>query len=602
MTAFTSLRDGGLSVKIAGVERVSEVHGLEWESTQQGDGEASFWVEASDPFDVGADYPELVHGASVKITHTLDSPTALYGGWVLTDPTVGSREANRVSVVCGGPQQVLAGRTDYGAYFIDCDPSNWQAHRRNVRNAAVNNNGQVDLRFGKKVGTPSSTHCAIAGYVPYPGASYLMGEQMGVTAVFGHATWDLNDDCEARLAWATDYVDDTLRAHYTILSAPSGWTTNTSGSGNFSLVGIGGASGAGYLVLMLRSTTGNDTTDERFITLDKVTVVLGDAPGEDATDWSIDEAMSAIATQTALEGTVLTVSSVGSAGQQLVCPPPLDPPTALANLAAQADEVVEWGWWPTTGGHEFRARPMLTSASAIRALANCYAPDCDSPGVVADIQRHPESSLPQYVRLLCGCLDSMGVYGNDPWPDGVPWPDGTVLSIIAPTDPGWSAGAAFSGAAANVLTVDFSAQNYIYDQALAIATNLASLLSGTGTAYSGGGYSGPLSVTLPTLPIYGGGAAPVPYIHGGDWVEYLDGPLYVTRAHVVADTGYCDMDLGTGPDVLLNQLIAQGAVSSRHHGERIRRMGRPRPPHPHHHHRPKPVPKPKPGHWFPWQM
>ena len=71
---MTSIKDGNLSVKIAGTERVTAVHGLEWDTTNLGDGGGSFWVEPSDPFYPQGDFSELVHGATVDVTHTIYTP------------------------------------------------------------------------------------------------------------------------------------------------------------------------------------------------------------------------------------------------------------------------------------------------------------------------------------------------------------------------------------------------------------------------------------------------------------------------------------------------------------------------------------------------
>ena len=59
---FTTLNDGGLSVRIAGAEYVGRVHGLEWDSTNQGDGAASFWFEPGDPFNPRRTFPTCATG------------------------------------------------------------------------------------------------------------------------------------------------------------------------------------------------------------------------------------------------------------------------------------------------------------------------------------------------------------------------------------------------------------------------------------------------------------------------------------------------------------------------------------------------------------
>ena len=132
--------------------------------------------------------------------------------------------------------------------------------------------------------------------------------------------------------------------------------------------------------------------------------------------------------------------------------------------------------------------------------------------------------------------------------------------MIAPADPGWVATKPFMVGSAPVLTLDFSSHNYLDAHAQAMANSLARHL-GMGLS------SGPVNLSLPTVPIHpnaGGGTKPVPYIRGGDFIECQQssaGPLYITRAHVVANTGYVDMDVGLAADALILQLEAAGAIS-----------------------------------------
>ena len=138
------------------------------------------------------------------------------------------------------------------------------------------------------------------------------------------------------------------------------------------------------------------------------------------------------------------------------------------------------------------------------------------------------------------------------------WPPGSPASVIAPASPGWGIGVPFMGTTAPVLTVDFSGHNMTEAQALRIAGKLAEHL---GLCES----SGPVGLRCPTVPVYGGGSRPAPYIKGGDWIESQQGgagPLYIVRAHVSVDTGYVDLDVGLSEDQLIDQLTAAGSTTA----------------------------------------
>ena len=84
---FTTLYDGGLSVRIDGRESRDIADGLWWESTNQGDAGAGFAAQVADPFNVRGQYPQLRHGAPVVVEHTYAGlTTRLYTGWVVNDP------------------------------------------------------------------------------------------------------------------------------------------------------------------------------------------------------------------------------------------------------------------------------------------------------------------------------------------------------------------------------------------------------------------------------------------------------------------------------------------------------------------------------------
>jgi hypothetical protein len=236
-----------------------------------------------------------------------------------------------------------------------------------------------------------------------------------------------------------------------------------------------------------------------------------------------------------------STSTIGNVLPSLVARPYTDPASALATFAAQADRLVEWGWFRG----QFRAKPMETNPATVRSLPNCYKVDATSAGVVWNVSQHPENGIPRSVRLVYGHV------GKTIWPAGSP------AQVIAPSDPGWNTGTPFMGTTSPVLTVDFSAHNYAEAHAKDIAKSLASHL---GVALSGGA----VQLTDPTVPVYSGGLMPAPYIHGADWIECQQGsagPLYVTRAHVVADTGYVDLEVGLSEDLLIEQLQVAGSAS-----------------------------------------
>jgi len=150
------LTDGGLSVKIAGIERRDVVHGLEWESTNQGDGAASFWIEIADPFNPQAEYPELVHGATVAIDHTLNGVTTrLYRGYVITDPRSGyAGEKAVVNVTCGGVLEVAKNRGDVGFIFTDVDTSQWIVNKRSPKCFSFDNSGRIAVEVAEGMKVP----------------------------------------------------------------------------------------------------------------------------------------------------------------------------------------------------------------------------------------------------------------------------------------------------------------------------------------------------------------------------------------------------------------------------------------------------------------
>ena len=546
MTVFTNLLDGGLSVKVAGVERNAKVHGLEWESTNQGDGAASFWMETASThrWSPQADYPELLHGATAVVDHTLNtSGRPLYSGWVCSDPRTREAAPNVVTVECAGALEVAKGRGDMGYVIQDGDTSQWFANKRNAKCYSVDTSDRVDIRVGKGVNVwkESKDTAGVVGYVAYLGAPYLLQLLPGIEGITAKATWDLHDDMKAALAWAPAYKLGRDLSDYTLIHQ---FSTNTSGKDVQIPHAFGGTSGAGYLVLLLwTDASSHTTTDERFVTLEDV-VLTTDSGGT----LRVDQGMLRIAQTLGLASSYVT-SPIGSVLQSLVARHMTDPPSALATLAAQAECLVEWGWFQGV----FRAAPMLTDPSVIRARSNCFLVDGDAAAVDWGVCQHPEDIIPKAVRLTYGRL------GSSNWPPGAPASVVSLGADVNTREVGFSTAAPFHGATAPVLAVDFSGHNMSDAHAHNVARKLARHL-GAGLSH------GPVTITSPTVPVYGGGSWPAPFIRGGDFMENLRqpdlGPLYVTRAHVVADTGYVDMDVGISADLLIEQLAAAGAVDA----------------------------------------
>lgn len=538
--AFTSLLDGGLSVKIAGVERRTAVHELEWESTNLGDGAASFWMEVADPFDPQATYAELLHGATVVITHTLSAvTTTLYSGYILSDPRAGyAGEQAVVQVECGGVLEVAKSRGDVGFIFTDNDEGQWFANKRNPKCYSIDTSDRVDIRVADNTKVPHD-RAGICGYVPYLGADHMLDIMPGVKRITGTVSYNLKNNLRGALVWASAYksaIDVTDGPNgYTIIHE---WGRNTRIENHPFDYTFGGTSGAGYVALALWSgrAGGVKVTAERYIQLEDIEVYTN------VVQKTVDQGMLSVAGFIGLHASAAT-ETIGTVLPGLVARPYTDPPSAMATFAAQADCLVEWGYHQGV----FRARPMQTNPVTIRALPNCYKVDAEDPTVVWNVTQHPENGIARSVRLI------YGVKGK-----GSRFPAGTPAQVIAPADPGWTTGTPFMGTSSPVMTVDFSDHRYTGAKAKAIAAKLASHL---GVALSGGN----VQLTGQTIPVYGGGTQPVPYLHATDWIEAEQGstgPLYITRAHVAADTGYVDLDVGLSEDLLIEQLQTAGNANT----------------------------------------
>jgi len=484
----------------------------------------------------------VVPGATVELVahDAVATTTKLYNGYVLSDPRAGyAGEQAIVQVECGGVLEVAKSRGDVGFIFTDNDESQWFANKRNPKCYSVDASDRVDIRVADNAKVPHDK-AGICGYVPYLGADHMLDVMPGAKRITGKVSYNLHNNMRGALVWASiyksgrDVTDGPLG--YTVIHT---WPRGTHAKNKSFDYTFGGADGAGYVALALWTgkTGGVKTTAERFVQLEYIQVYT------DVVQKTVDEAMLAVANFIGLHVSAAT-ETIGTVLPSMVARPYTDPASAMATFAAQADCLVEWGFHQG----EFRARPMQTNPTTIRALPNCYKVDAEDPEIVWNVTQHPENGIARSVRLLYGHNASKSSR----------WPAGSPAQVVAPADPGWTTGVPFMGTTSPVLMVDFSQRRYTDARAKAIATSLANHL---GVALSGGD----AQFTGKTIPVYGGGTRPVPYLHGSDWIEAEQGstgPLYITRAHVVADTGYVDLDVGLSEDLLIEQLQTAGNANT----------------------------------------
>jgi hypothetical protein len=549
--AFAGLMDGGLSVTIGGTERKTAVQALEWESTGQGDGGASFWLPVTDPFAVKSQYPELYHGVGVQVTHTYDAKPAktLYKGYILSDPRVGyAGEKAYLNVQCGGVLEVAKWRTDTAFIFTDSDNGAWFEVKRNPKWAVCDNSESLYLGVedGVVVRKYTPNVAAGMGYVAYKGCAY-MANSPSVSGLYAakrlraKATWNLKDNMKAGLYWAPDYKRGKQPSDFTEITT---WGPNTTGKGVAVDQSFGGTNGAGYVVLFLWKTVDDKkpTTGERFIELENPELYLT----SDGNEKNVMGAMLAVANFVGLHGSTDT-AAIGSVLQDLLVRPYTDPARAMQDFAAQANVLVDWGWHQGV----FRAKPMATNPATIRTLANYFKVDASLAGVKWDVRQHPEEeNVGRVVRLIYGRR------GKSNWPAGYP------ATVAWPKSPALNGGTAFQKATAPIVTVNFSDHKLGEANARSTAKRLWRHL---GKQIQ---QSGSCIITRQTVLDKDSQAYPAPYMHGGDWVECTTGsagvnpgPLFIKRCHVQAATGRVEMDVGLASDALVRQLEAAGRVT-----------------------------------------
>ena len=534
---FRTLNDGGLSVRIAGAEYVGRVHGVELESTNQGDGAASFWFEPGDPFNPQADFPDLRHGAKVVVEHTLGGVTTrLYTGFILSDPRAGSATATKtVSVECGGPLEVAKGRTDMGFVFTDPDAGQWFANKKSPKCFSMSNTGGISIGVAEGTKVPHD-RAGMIGAVAYNGAVHLLGVLNGYKRITGTATWDLRDHMNAALLWWPAYKgsldasdlprDPPVDGEQPRQGPPFDYAINQAGKG------------AGYVALAMWSNKkgGTKTTDERGVDLDDVVLYT------DLTEKTVDQAMLAVAQLVGLSPAGYDVAPIGSVLKGLVARPQHRPGLGAGDLRRPGGQDRRVGLprrpllrpSPRTrrrrdpgAAHLLPRRPR----GRRRAVGRRAAPRDGAPALRAPALRaHRQDRLP---ARLAGLGHRAGqprmghrrpVHGHHR-----PGADGRLLG------PQHDRGAGAqdrrqAGRASRPLRVERARGTALPDRA-------------------------GLRRRQPAGPLHQG--------------RRLDrepagrrGPLYVVRSHVSVDTGYVDLDVGLSEDQLIDQLTAAGSTTA----------------------------------------
>jgi len=571
--AYTNLKDGGLHLKLGetawgtgGTDVIALVHELEFESTLNGSGGASFWMEVANPFDVSA-LTYLIHGSRVNLYHTYDAATTyLYKGFIVSDPRRGiAGETSRVFVECGGVMEVAKWRTDCAFFFTDCDASEWLINKRNNKVYNVSNDDCLEIQVEKGEKVPSNNMGGFVGYVAYLGAQYMVGTAAqnkwnAVKRFDGQVTTRLGDNMRAKLLVADAYTDsrDVTAAAYTSIKT---WgDTEAERKLNQKYFDTNDfwsppTDGKKYLALALYCTNvaGDNAvmTADHYVRIDYPRAYCG------TISRRIDEGLTQIATW--VGQSQATVSTpIRSVIPNLIARPYCDPVSAMNQFAVQAEILVEWGWWPsrTTNQVEFRARELLTGEAARIASGRCYTIDATVAGVTWDVRPRPEDGQgdTRSVRLLYGMLGR-----------GTDYPAGTPAAVIGPGDPGFSnTRGPFQGSTACVPTIDFSGRNFSPEHAKRIARSLGNKLrnaeksAGTVSArVTEPGTSGLIKSSTSA-------AFPWPYIAGGDFVKCSNDPgvkpLIVTRAHVDVDSEMVELEVGLPADTLMRQFEAAGSV------------------------------------------
>lgn len=570
--AYAGLLDGGLTVMVGcaadwtgGTNITSLAHGLEFETSAGGIGGASFWVEVTDPFNVG--YSWLMHGKRVNISHTYDAVTSyLYKGFIVNDPRRAlAGETARVTVELGGPTAVAKYRRDCGFSFTDADTQTcWIVNKRNnkVFNCETGDSIRIAVDKGDKV--PDDHRGGVIGYVPYLGAQYMIGTNAqnkfnGVKRLDGHITTKLGDGMKARLMGrASGYTDerDVTSSAWTLIKEWTSSLTNQYFDSN-SWGHSWPTDGYKYVALVLFSepATGasNVMSADRSVEFDDVRVYTGTIAKR------IDEGMLTIANWLNLH-TTSTTDPLYSVIPSLVARPYTDPITAMNDFSLQCDKLVQWGYFVSRSTNNIQFRAKLLPTSGIRAGTSCYTISTTVPGVVWDVRPHPEDGMGD-IRAIRFVYGRVGRKSD--------WPAGTPAAVIGtsvdggPNDPGFrNTGGPFQGASSIVPTVDFSGKNFTDEHAKQIAKRLGrSLMTGDKMGGSASAKDQTLVRTVDSAVV------PWAYLQGGEFVVCTQEgatskPLLINRCHVDVDGQAVELELGLPQDALVRQLESAGALKA----------------------------------------
>lgn len=419
--ATNPLLEGNLSVKIAGTERISVVHGLQYSTVMPGGfGPASFWVATNNPWSVQADYPELDAGAAVVVKH---NSVVLYEGQIANDPHVAavSDGVGVIPVECEGLLNVAARRDDFCYMWVDDRFESWLLHPLSNENFACTNDGLIGLRN-------------------IPGADYVAGDR----AMF---YYQLNKGLERHQSikridfdfemdvdnpnWNCCLVYGALEggsgAYPQYLNTTAwggtndwvltGWTYTNSAvkAGKAYVTFTGDVQAIGFVLRMLSTVT---SSNKRYLKITNVRVYATDTSG---TAPRVDQAMVAVAVTSGLAATNGS-STVGSALDHLTVEPYTTRADALAQISAQHEAIVDWGFWDSS---TFKCAERLTNNTTIRALAGvgvgnaCYLIDGDAPGIDYDVHADPERSV-DYVKAVYRWRDTKMNATQEP--SGTTWP------------------------------------------------------------------------------------------------------------------------------------------------------------------------------------
>jgi len=265
--------------------------------------------------------------------------------------------------------------------------------------------------------------------------------------------------------------------------------------------------------MLLIPTSTTTTTADRFVAAESVTGF-----GQADEGLRVDEVMCAIATT---DGLALssTSSAVGfDLTGDIVVRPSTTRAAALDEIAALADDAIDWGFW---NGPSFEIADRVVPAAAT------YTVDVTDPGIDYDVHAADEG-VPDYVRVLYASV------GHATYPDGTVLAQTATASGAPPID--------WSDASKRVSVLDLSDTRMSGTQALAIGNEY--LTWGGRNAFRGR-----IVVRTPEVDLVAGGKKLAAYIRAGEWISEAahgttTGPLYISEAEIDADSSTVTLTIG----------------------------------------------------------